>query len=37
VFVVGGERILVFVVGCVRLDGVCCWRCKDRWYLLLGV
>jgi len=27
-------REMVFVVGGVRMDGVCCWRCKDRWCLL---
>ena len=44
VFVVGGVRIdglcfwrsedRWFVVGGVRIDD-CCWRCKDRWCLLL--
>ena len=43
-FVVGGVRIdglcfwrsedRWFVVGGVRIDD-CCWRCKDRWCLLL--
>ena len=27
----------MFVVGGVRIDGVCCWRCKVRWCLLLEV
>jgi len=27
----------MFGVGGVRIDGVCCWRCNDRWCLLLGV
>jgi len=25
---------MAFVVRGVRLDGVCCWRCKDIWCLL---
>ena len=47
-FVVGGVRLdgvcwrckdkgwMVFVVD-VRTGGVCCWRCKIRWCLLLEV
>jgi hypothetical protein len=25
----------VFVVGGVGMDGVCCWRCRDGWCLLV--
>ena len=28
---------MVFVVGGVRVDGVCCLMCKDRWCLVMEV
>ena len=27
----------MFVVGGVRLDGVCCWRCKDKGWMVFVV